>query len=100
MTAAITALLALIENLLPAITAGSVSSGIVSSTVGALTTFLPLITTEITALYGPVKNIIAGLIGTGALTAQQIADLKAGEVAIDQAFTDASVGLDPDAPAA
>lgn len=99
MSAIATAILALLQQLLPLITTGSASSGVTATVVNLLTTWLPLITTEVTALYGPVKSILATLQGSGALTAQQISDLKASETLIDQAFIDASAGLDPDAPA-
>lgn len=100
MNAAVTAVLALIQQILPLITAGSASSGLVGSIVNVLTTWLPLIATEVTALYEPVKNIITALQSSGALTDQQRADLKALDAKVDQAFDAASAGLDPDAPEA
>ena len=99
MSAIGTAILALLQQLLPLITSGSAASGVVTTVVNLLTTWLPLITTEVTALYTPIKNIIAALNSSGALTDQQIADLKTSEAAIDAAFDAASAGLDPDAPA-
>ena len=99
MNAAITAILALLQQLLPLITAGSASSGIVATVVNVLTTWLPLITTEITALYEPVKNIITVLQSSGALTEQQIADLRVLDAKVDADFEAASAGQDPDAAA-
>ncbi len=98
MSAAFTAILALLQQLLPLITAGSASSGVVTTVLGVLKTWLPLISTGITEFYQPVKNIIAALQGSGAVTAQQIADLKVMDAQIDADFDAASAGQDPDAP--
>ena len=97
MNAAFTAILALLQQLLPLITAGSASSGVVGTVVNVLTTWLPLVETLTENLYTPVKNIIAALQSSGALTDQQIADLKAMDAKIDADFEAASAGLDPDA---
>ena len=97
MNAALTAVLALLQQLLPLITAGSASSGVVATVVGVLKTWLPLITAEITGLYDPVKNIITTLQSSGALTPSQIADLKVLDAKVDADFEAASAGLDPDA---
>lgn len=100
MNTAFTAILALLQQLLPLISAGSASSGVVATIVNVLKTWLPLITTEITALYEPLKNIITVLQGSGAVTPEQISDLKVMDAKIDADFEAASAGLDPDAPAA
>ncbi len=98
MNTAFTAILALLQQLLPLISSGSASSGVVGTIIGVLKTWLPLITTEITALYEPLKNIITVLQGSGLVTAQQIADLRVMDAKIDADFDAASAGLDPDAP--
>lgn len=98
MNAAFTAILALLQQLLPLISSGSASSGVVATVVNLLKTWLPLITTGIADFYGPVKNIIAALQGSGAVTPEQIADLKAMDSKIDADFEAASAGQDPDAP--
>lgn len=100
MNTAFTAILALLQQLLPLISAGSASSGVVATVVNVLKTWLPLITTEITALYEPVKNIVTVLQGSGLVTPEQIADLKVMDAKIDADFEAASAGLDPDAPGA
>lgn len=100
MNAAVSAVLALIQQILPLLTAGGASTGVAGSIISVLTTWLPLIATEVTALYEPVKNIITALQSSGALTDQQKTDLTALDAKVDQAFDAASAGLDPDAPGA
>ncbi len=100
MSAAITAILTLLQQLLPLINAGFASSGTVSSIVATLTTWVPLIETLTEDLYTPIKNIITTLQSSGALTDQQITDLKALDAKVDADFEAASAGQDPDAPPA
>ena len=85
MTAAITAILALIEQLLPAILS-SANASLVTSIITALSGMLPFIITEITSLVGPVKNIIAALSANPATTASQLAELQALDAQVDAAF--------------
>lgn len=90
MTAAISAILALIEQLLPAITsAGNVT--LISSIITALTNMLPFIITEIESLVTPVKNIIAALSANPATTAAQLTQLQTLDAQVDAAF-DAAAG--------
>lgn len=99
MSAAFTSILALLQQLLPLITAGtSGASGLVSTIVNVLETWLPLIENLTEALYTPIKNIIAELQSGGALTADQITQLEALDAQVDAAFAAASAGQDPDAP--
>lgn len=85
MTAAISAILALIEQLLPAITsAGNVS--LIDSIITALTNMLPFIIDEVETLVTPVKNIIAALSANPATTASQLAQLQALDTQVDAAF--------------
>lgn len=96
MNAAITAVLALIGQVLPLITAG----GAAGSVVSMLEEILPLVISEVSALYTPIKNIIMTLQSSGALTPDEITTVQALDKQVDDAFTTASAGLDPDAPAA
>jgi hypothetical protein len=90
MTAAISAILALIEQLLPAITsAGNVS--LIDSIITTLTNMLPFIIQEIEVLVTPVKNIIAALSANPATTASQLAELQTLDAQVDEAF-DAAAG--------
>lgn len=100
MNLALTSIIALIQQVLPLISGGSAATGLVGSIISVLQTWLPLIATEITTLYTPVKNIIVALQTSGPLTDQQKGDLSALDAKVDQAFDAASAGLDPDAPAA
>jgi predicted transglutaminase-like cysteine proteinase len=96
MNAALTAVLALIQQLLPLISSGSAATGVVASIVNVLKTWLPLIVTEVQALYEPVKNIITVLQQSGNLTDDQIADLKTVDAKVDAAYDAAVEGMDPD----
>lgn len=93
MTAAISAILALIEQLIPLITsAGNVS--LIDSVISALTSMLPFIIQEVEALVTPVKNIIAALSASPATTATQLAQLQALDVQVDAAFDAAAASTD------
>lgn len=96
MTAAITLVLNLIGQLLPLITTG----GAAGSVVSMLESVLPLVVSEVSALYTPIKNIITALQSSSALTPDEITQVQALDKQVDDAFTAASAGLDPDAPAA
>jgi len=99
MTAAVTAVLALIQQLLPLIVSGG-NASIIASIIDVLTKWLPIIVVEVQTLYQPVKNIIAALQSASGVTADQVAALNALDAAADAAFEAATLGLDPDAPAA
>lgn len=94
MTAALTAVLALIQQALPLIQAG----GQVASVISTLESIIPLVISEVQALYQPIKNIITALQQGGGLTPAQITQLQALDKQVDDAFDAATSGLDPDAP--
>lgn len=96
MNAAINAVLALIQQILPLISAGAAPGGTVASIVNVLASWLPLIVSEITSLYEPVKNIITSLQSSGQLTQDEITSLQALDKKVDDAFAAATAGLDPD----
>lgn len=98
MTAAITAVLALIEQILPLL--GSSQATLIASIIDALTKWLPLIIQEVSALYTPVKNIIEALSANPATTADQLATLQQLDAQVDTAFEAIAAQVDPDAPAA
>lgn len=98
MNAALTAILSLIQQVLPFAT-GASGGGLVTSIIKALQTWLPIIATEIQTLGPIVKNIIASLQSSGvALTDEQKATLTQLDAQTDAAFEAATIGLDPDAP--
>jgi hypothetical protein len=92
MSAAISAVLALIEQILPLL--GTSQTALIDSIINALATWLPLITTEIAALFTPIKNIIAALSANPATTAAQLTTLQALDAQVDSAF-EAAVAADP-----
>lgn len=94
MNAALSSVLALIQMVLPLL--GQSQAGLVGTIIKALTTWLPMIVTEIETAYEPVKAIIAALHSTE-VTAEQKADLHALDNKMDAAFEASVAGLDPDA---
>jgi hypothetical protein len=99
MTAAITAILSLIEQLLPAILS-STNATLVTNIIVVLTNMLPYIIQEVEALYTPVKNIIAALSANPATTAEQLASLQALDAQMDSAFEAIAAQTDADTAAA
>lgn len=85
MTIAIQALLGLLEQLLPLLGAGS-NVLLIEKIIGTLAQFLPFILQEISALAGPVKNIIAALSANPATNATQLATLQTMDAQVDAAF--------------
>lgn len=85
MTAAITAILTLLEQLLPAIT-GASDGALIDTVLKALIGMLPFIVQEVTDLVGPVKNIINALSENPATTSDQLSQLQALQAKVDAAF--------------
>ena len=93
MSAAISAILALIEELLPVVTSAS-SASLITSILNALTAMLPFIIQEVEALITPVKNIIAALSANPATTAAQLATLQSLDASVDASFEAATADTD------
>ena len=93
MTIAIQALLGLITNLIPLLTS-SANAALIDSIIKTLTEFVPFIIDEISALYTPVKNIIAALSATPATDAAQLAQLQLLDGQFDAAFEAAAASTD------
>lgn len=93
MTAAISAILALIEQLLPSILSTS-NAALVTNILTALTALLPYIIQEVQTLAEPVKNIIAALQANPAATADQLAELQKLDAQVDAAFEAAAADTD------
>ncbi len=93
MTIAIQALLGLITNLIPLLTS-SANASLIDSIIKTLTEFIPFIVDEISALYTPVKNIIAALSATPATNAAQLAQLQVLDQQVDAAFEAAAASTD------
>ena len=99
MSAAISAILALIEQLLPAVLSAS-NASLATSIITALTNMMPFIIQEAQALVPPVKNIIAALSANPATTAEQLASLQALDQQADAAFEAIAAQTDADSAAA
>lgn len=100
MTAALVAILAMMQQAIPLATAASSGAGLIASIIKALTAWLPIIMSEIKSLYPIVKNIITELQSkTDILTDDQKTTLQTIDAQTDAAFELATQGLDPDADA-
>ena len=93
MTLAIQGLLALIEQLIPLLTSAA-NATLVDGIISTLSGFLPFILQEISALYTPVKNIIAALSATPATNAAQLGQLQVLDAQVDAAFEAAAASTD------
>lgn len=101
MMQALTAVLALIQQVLPLL-AGSQSAqtaSIVTGIIAALVEFEPLIMNELGTVYGAVKGIIASVRGVTS-QADQLAALDVFEAGIDAKWAAIEQKLDPDATTA
>lgn len=95
MNAALLAVLAFIEQILPKLV--TTDAPLITSIINILVNWLPIIVSEAETLYQPVKNIITALMTHGAVTADQKAALQALDAKMDAAFEAAAEGIDPDA---
>ena len=97
MTAVISGVLAIIEQLIPLLGASTASTNLVTTIVAQLIQWLPIIVQEVQVLYVPVKNIIAALSASPATIADQAAQLAQLDAQLDTAFEAAAPAVDPDA---
>lgn len=93
MTAAIAAILALIEQLLPAVLSAG-NAALVDTIINALVTMMPFIIAEAQTLVTPVRNIIAALSDDPTTTAAQLAALQELDAQADAAFEAAAADTD------
>lgn len=94
----VTAIIALIEQLLPILGTSAATTSLVSSIINALTQILPLVIEFVPVVYNSVKNIITALKADPATTAAQWAALDAIDLQLDAANDAAIAAVDPDAP--
>lgn len=100
-SAAVMAVLTLIEQILPMLTGGSQTVVLITNIITALVKFMPLIENEVSTVYQSVKNIIGALSANPATTADQMTSLQALDKQVDDAWNDLEPDFDPDAtPAA
>jgi hypothetical protein len=92
MTGLIQAVLALIEQLLPA----SASADIIAKILDALIKMMPFIISEVQSLSGPVKNIIGALSANPASLPDQLSQLQKLDKQVDDAFEAAAADTDND----
>src|SRR5258705_13381048 len=92
-------ILGIIQQILPLLTGSgsSQTTNAISSIVDQLTKWLPIILQEVSALYGPVKNIVDALSANPSTTADALEKLAAIDAQVDAAFEAAAKDVDPDA---
>jgi predicted PurR-regulated permease PerM len=95
MSAVITSVVTLLTTLLPLVTG---NSSAIATVIATLIQLIPAITQEVEAMIPPIKNIIAALSADPATTADQLATLQKLDADCDAAFEAAAV--DPTADAA
>lgn len=100
MSAAVMAVLTLIEQILPLLTGGSTTVTLIENIINTLIKFMPLIESEVGTVYTAVKNIIAALSSNPAATADQMKTLSALDKQVDDSWSAIEGQLDPDGPAA
>ena len=97
MTAILSGILTIIQQLIPLLGASSASTNVVTTIVAQLIQWLPIIIQEVNVLYQPVKNIIAALQTSPATVADQLTQLQQLDAQLDTAFEAAAAAVDPDA---
>lgn len=95
MSSIITAVVALLGQLIPLV---GTNSALISTIINTLVAVLPEVVTEVETLIPPIKNIIAALSANPATTEVQMATLQVLDAQADAAFEAAAV--DPAADAA
>ena len=96
-SAAVMAVLTLIEQILPLLTSGGQTVALITNIISALIKFMPLIEDEISTVYQSVKNIIAALSSHPAATEDQMKTLQTLDQQVDDAWNAVEHDLDPDA---
>lgn len=96
-SAAVMAVLTLIEQILPLLTGGGQTVTLIASIIEALIKSMPLIKDEIGTVYTSVKNIIGVLKAHPDSTADQMASLIDLDKQVDDAWDAIETQLDPDA---
>jgi hypothetical protein len=96
----VTAIIALIEQMLPVLGTSAATATLIESIINALTKLLPLIIDLIPTVYQSIKNIIIELKADPATTAAQWAALDVIDTQLDAANDAAIAAVDPDVPPA
>lgn len=82
MSAILTAIIPLIEALIPSLG----TTGIAAQIITALTAIIPVAIQEAEDILPEIKNIIAEVSNSGAVTAAQVAQLQTLDAQVDAAF--------------
>lgn len=93
----ISAILSMIEALLPLILQSSDKAAQIDNIITALQKWLPIIGDQIVALSTGIKNIIFALAADPSTTPDQFAALQQLDAQTDAAFEAAAKAVDPDA---
>lgn len=93
----VTAIIALIEQMMPLLGTSAATASMVATIIDALTKILPLIVDFIPVVYQSIKNIIAALSNDPSTTPVQWQALQALDAQVDSAFDAAAKDVDPDA---
>lgn len=96
LSTSITAILAIVQSLLPLLGSSNASVILIATVINALTKLMPFIIDEIGTVYTAVKNIISALQNSGAPTANQLAALAALDAQVDTAWIAVQAKIDPD----
>jgi hypothetical protein len=99
MSGAILAVLAIIEQLLPALGTSAATVTLIDSIINALTALMPYIINELSTVYTAVKNIISLLQNSGAMTSDQMTALQTLDAQVDAGWATVQAQIDPDNPA-
>lgn len=97
MLAAIPAIIALIEQILPLLGASAATSGLIGTIITALENIIPLIVEVAPTVYNSIKNIITALKADPTTTVDQWAKLDVIDAQLDAANDAAIAAVDPDA---
>jgi len=99
MSGAILAVLAIIEQLLPALGTSAATVTLIDGIINALTALMPYIINEVSTVYTAVKNIISLLQNSGAMSADQMTALQTLDAQVDAGWASVQAAIDPDNPA-
>jgi hypothetical protein len=93
MTAALTSILALIEQFLPLLGAAATPTSTIGVIITTLESLLPTIISVVPEVYTSVKNIITALTADPSTTPAQLSTLQALDAQVDAAFDAAATTL-------
>ena len=99
LSTSISAILAIVQALVPILGTSSATASVVTSVIDALTKLMPFIVNEIGTVYTSVKNIISVLQNSGVPDQTQLGALSSLDAQVDAAWNSVQAQIDPDNPA-